>query len=73
MDSANTFSGLKPTYKEAYSDMGKQTFKRLRQMLKTKENPKFTAKSEEEASKDPQGFMDKMKNANIKNVKGVAL
>lgn len=46
----------------------KQKYSRLKKLL----NVKNKAHSEEEASKNPKAFMEKMHNASIKKVKGIA-
>jgi hypothetical protein len=47
----------------------KDNFKKIKGMLK-KGGPKATA--EKDASNNPEAFMKKMKNPNIKNLKGIA-
>ena len=63
-DSSNTFKSIKPNYKESYSKKNK--FKKLKDSLAKK------ATAELEASKDPEKFLKKMTNADIRKVKGVA-
>lgn len=64
MDTSNKYSTLSPIYKASYE--------RIKQMFKKKHEPEIKARSMDEASKDPEAFMEKMKNANIKHVKGIA-
>lgn len=67
MGTSNTFQSMAPDFKEAYSDKPKKKrFGRLRKHWQKK------ATAELDASKDPQKFMDSMKNPSIKGTKGVA-
>lgn len=64
MDSSNTFKNMSPDLKDAYSK--KKRFKKLKNSITKK------ATAELEASKDPMGYLDKMTDADIRKVKGVA-
>lgn len=63
-DSSNTFKSMKPDFKESYSK--KKRFSKLKKCCSKK------ATAELEASKDPEKFLKKMTNADIRKVKGVA-
>ena len=72
MDSANVFKGLLPITKDVYASSN-DSFSRIRNMLNKKHDSNFVAQSENEASKDPEGFLNKSKNLSIKGAKGIAL
>lgn len=72
MDSVNTFSSMKPDFKETYSDSKKKRkdrFKRTRTLIQ----PKGKATAELEASKNPMKALKDKSYLNIKNAKGVAV
>lgn len=63
MDSSNSFKSMKPNYKESYK---KGKFKKLKKCCSKK------ATAELEASEDPMGYLEKMKEPSIKKLKGIA-
>jgi len=55
---------MKPNFKESYSK--KKRFSKIKKCCSKK------ATAQLEASEDPMGYLEKMSNGNIKNLKGIA-
>lgn len=66
MSTTNTFSSMKPNYKEAYPK--KKRFEKVSSMMQ----PKGKATAELDASKNPMKWMKSHKTMSIKKLRGVA-
>jgi len=66
MDSANTFTSMKPILKDSYADEKPKKFGKMRKALKG------ISLSMHKASKDPRKYIDEQ-DKNIKNFKGIVV